>query len=324
MAYFLGVDGGQSSTTALIADAAGAIVGRGVGGPCNHVGKAEGRARFEGAMNQCLAEACQMAGLAREDLQFEAVCMGFSGGAEDKDAYLRDAVRAARYVITTDAWIALAGATGGAAGVMTISGTGSIALGRNAAGKTQRVGGWGYVYGDEGSGFDITRQAMRAALRQAEGWGPPTRLHHLLLEAEGAPDANTLMHRFYTDAYPRVRVARLSRLVDQAAREGDPVALEILHNAAQQLATMAVVTRERLFAPAETAVISYVGGVFQSEIVRERYRMLVSLEDGNQCVAPIHGPAEGALLEAYRACGLAVTLQTMTVQTPPSGPSPTT
>lgn len=309
MPYFLGVDGGQSSTTALIADETGRVLGRGVGGPCNHVGKAEGRARFEGAMAQCLGEACKAADLDRDVLRFEAVCMGFSGGAEDKDAYLRDAVRAERYVLTTDAWIALAGATGGAPGVMTISGTGSIALGRNGEGRTQRVGGWGYIYGDEGSGFDITRQAMRAALRQAEGWGPPTRLHDLLLEAEGAADANTLMHWFYTDAYPRVRVARLSRLVDQAAREGDTVALEILHNAAQQLATMASVVRERLFAPEEPAVISYVGGVFQSEIVRERYRMLVSLEDGNRCVAPVHGPAEGALLEAFRACGMRVTLR---------------
>ncbi|MCW5963996.1 MAG: ATPase [Bryobacterales bacterium] len=309
MAYFLGVDGGQSSTTALIADESGQVLGRGVGGPCNHVGKAEGRARFEGAIDQCLGDACAAAGLSRESLHFAAVCMGFSGGAEDKEDYLRAAVTAEHYVLTTDAWIALAGATGGAPGVMTIAGTGSIALGRNADGLTQRVGGWGYVYGDEGSGFDITRQAMRAALRQAEGWGPATRLHDLLLEAEKAPDANTLMHWFYTDAYPRVRVARLSRLVDEAARDGDTVALEILHNAAQQLATMASVVRERLFAPEEPAIISYVGGVFQSEIVRERYRMLVTLEDGNCCVAPIHGPAEGALLEAFRACGIRVSLR---------------
>ncbi len=309
MAYFLGVDGGQSSTTALIAAEDGRVLGRGVGGPCNHVGKAEGRARFEGAMNQCLGEACAAAGLDREALRFASVCMGFSGGAEDKEEFLRDAVTADRHVLTTDAWIALAGATGGQPGLMTISGTGSIALGRNAKGRTQRVGGWGYVYGDEGSGFDITRQALRAALRQAEGWGPATRLHDLLLESEQAPDANTLMHWFYTDAYPRVRVARLSRLVDQAAREGDTVALEILRNAAQQLATMAAVVRGCLFAPEEPAVISYVGGVFQSEIVRERYQMLVTLEEGNQCAAPMHGPAEGALLEAFRACGLHVTLR---------------
>lgn len=309
MAYFLGVDGGQSSTTALIANGEGEILGRGSGGPCNHVGKAEGRARFEAAMAQSLGEACAAAGLDAGTVCFEAVCMGFSGGADDKEEYLRATVRAKRYSLTTDAWVALTGATGGAPGAMTISGTGSIALGRNAAGKTQRAGGWGYVYGDEGSGFDITRQALRASLRFEEGWGPPTRLHAMLLEAESAPDANTLMHRFYTDAYPRVRVARLAKLVDQAAREGDIVALEILHNAAQQLATMAAVVRERLFSAGEPAIISYVGGVFESEIIRSRYQMLVSLEEGNRCIAPLYGPAEGALLEAFRASGLPAKLR---------------
>ncbi|MDZ7637632.1 MAG: BadF/BadG/BcrA/BcrD ATPase family protein [Bryobacterales bacterium] len=303
MALYLGVDGGQSSTTALIADETGRILGRGVGGPCNHVGKAEGRARFQSAMEQCLQEAAAHASLDARALRFEVVCMGFSGGPEDKEPYLRETVHAANYVLTTDAWVALTGATGGEPGVMTISGTGSIALGRNAAGRTQRVGGWGFVFGDEGSGFDITRQAIRAALRQEEGWGPPTALHAKLLEACEAPDANTLMHWFYTDAWPRSRVAALSRLVDEVAREGDPSALEILRNAAQQLATMAAVVRDSLFGNNEPAVISYVGGVFQSEILLSRYRMLVELEDGNRFADPVYGPAEGALIEALRAGG---------------------
>lgn len=303
MALYLGVDGGQSSTTALIADESGLVLGRGVGGPCNHVGKAEGQARFQSAMEECLGKAAAQAGLERSALEFAVVCMGFSGGAEDKEPYLRETVRAERYLLSTDAWAALTGATAGSPGVMTISGTGSIALGRNAAGRTQRVGGWGYIFGDEGSGFDITRQAIRAALRQEEGWGPATALHEKLLDACQAPDANTLMHWFYTDAWPRARVASLARLVDETAREGDAAALEILRNAAQQLATMAAVVRGSLFERDEPAVVSYVGGVFQSEILRERYRMLVELEDGNQFSDPVYGPAEGALLEALRAGG---------------------
>lgn len=313
MSLYLGVDGGQSSTTALIADETGRVLGRGVGGPCNHVGKAEGRARFQSAMEQCLHEAAQQAGIDRQALAFRGVCMGFSGGAEDKETYLREVVKAERYLLTTDAWIALTGATGGAPGLMTISGTGSIALGRNAAGRAQRVGGWGYIFGDEGGGFDITRQAIRAALRQEEGWGPRTALRDKLLEACYAPDANTLLHWFYTDAWPRARVASLARLVDDAAREGDACSLEILHNAAQQLATMAAVVRESLFATGEPAVVSYVGGVFQSEILRNRYRMLVELEDGNRFSAPAYGPAEGALLEALREDGIPATLTLLSV-----------
>lgn len=316
MALYLGVDGGQSSTTALISDETGRVLGRGVGGPCNHVGKAEGRARFQSAMEQSLNGAAAQAGIARQALAFRAVCMGFSGGAEDKETYLRELVSAERYLITTDAWIALTGATGGAPGLMTISGTGSIALGRNAAGRTQRVGGWGYIFGDEGSGFDITRQALRAALRQEEGWGPETALLGKLLEACYAPDANTLLHWFYTDAWPRARVASLARLVDEAAREGDACSLEILHNAAQQLATMASVVRETLFTPGEPAAASYVGGVFGSEILRNRYRMLVELETGNRFAAPVFGPAEGALIEALREDGISANLTLLSTTEP--------
>lgn len=316
MSLYLGVDGGQSSTTALIADETGRVLGRGVGGPCNHVGKAEGRARFQSAMERCLHEASSQSGIDRQALAFRGVCMGFSGGAEDKETYLREIVKAERYLLTTDAWIALTGATGGAPGLMTISGTGSIALGRNAAGRAQRVGGWGYIFGDEGGGFDITRQAIRAALRQEEGWGPQTTLHARLLEACYAPDANTLLHWFYTDAWPRARVASLARLVDEAAREGDACSLEILHNAAQQLATMAAVVRESLFTTGEPAVASYVGGVFHSEILRNRYRMLVELEDGNRFAAPAYGPAEGALIEALRADDIFANLTLLSANRP--------
>ena len=83
-----------------------------------------------------------------------------------------------------------------------IAGTGSFCFGRNGAGQTARAGGWGYVFGDEGGGFDLSRQAVRAGLRFEEGWGPPTALRAMLLEATGAVDMNDLLHRMYTAEYP--------------------------------------------------------------------------------------------------------------------------
>src|SRR5438034_4387666 len=139
-----------------------------------------------------------------------------SGGPADKQAILSEILPARKLVVTHDALIALSGATGGEPGIVTIAGTGSIAFGRNALGKTARVGGWGYIFGDEGSGFDIARQAVRAALRSEEGWGPATALRDLLLQATGAQDANDAMHRFYTDEFPRPRVAALAPLVNDA------------------------------------------------------------------------------------------------------------
>ena len=167
---FLGVDGGQSSTTAIIGDESGRILGAGSGGPCNHVGAAEGRQKLVRAVNECVAKACGQAGLDPATVAFESACFGMSGGPDDKQAILQEILRARRLLTTTDAVIALAGATAGQAGIITIAGTGSIAFGRNARGETARAGGWGYVFGDEGGGFDITRQALRAALRMEESW----------------------------------------------------------------------------------------------------------------------------------------------------------
>lgn len=301
---FLGVDGGQTSTTALIGDDSGRVIGTGRAGPSNHVGGAGGREKFTGAITGCLSEACRQAALDPGSVCFEAACLGFSGGPEDKRAILEEILRARRLIVTTDALIALAGATAGKPGIITIAGTGSIAFGRNAAGKTARAGGWGFLFGDEGGGFDLARQALRAILRQEEGWGPPTVLRTMLLEATGAASANDLLHRFYTTEFPRPRIASFAKLVDQAAQGGDPVAQDLLRTAAGQLAALTGAVRRQLFAGREPARVAYVGGVFRSRILLERYRMLVELEEGNRCGPAAYGPAAGALLEAYRAAGL--------------------
>ena len=307
-AYFLGLDGGQSSTLALIGDESGRVLGAGHDGPCNHVTTPEGEAKFVGVIRGCLNAAAAQAGLDPGGVIFASACLGFSGGAADKESILRELISSERVNLTHDALIALSGATAGQPGVIAIAGTGSIAFGRNASGKTARAGGWGYLFGDEGSAFYITRQALRAALRSEEGWGPPTALHAALLEAAGASGVNELLHKFYTPEFSRPRIAALAALVDQVAENGDATARNILQEAAQQLAIIAAAVRGQLFQPGESARASYIGGVFRSRILLERFRMLVEMEEGNQVAAPQYGPAAGALLEAYQAAGIRCTL----------------
>jgi N-acetylglucosamine kinase-like BadF-type ATPase len=300
---YLGVDGGKSSTTALIGDSSGRVIGYGRGGPSNHVQEAEaGRVKFIRAIKECLVQACQQAHLDYQTVRFQAACLGFSGGPVDKEPILREVLRCDRMTVTHDALIALSGATNGEPGVVVIAGTGSIAFGRNATGHTARAGGWGYIFGDEGSGFDITRQALRAALRFEEGWGPSTVLHEALLYDSNASDANEALHNFYTIDFPRDRIAAMSKLVDKAASAGDPVAAQILDAAAQQLAALVWAVRDQLFPPTESPRISYAGGVFQSTRVLDRFRFIVDAHP------PVYGPAAGALLEAYRAAQVHVSL----------------
>ncbi len=306
--YFLGVDGGQSSTCAVIGDSTGRVLGVGRSGPSNHVGAAEGKAKFVSAIQGCLAAACEQAGLDASTIRFAASCLGFSGGPADKEAILPEILSSHRTIVTHDALIALSGATAGEPGLITIAGTGSIAFGRDASGETARAGGWGFIFGDEGSGFYITRQALRAALRFEEGWGRPTSLRPLLLDATAAPNVNELLHRFYTPEFPRPRVAGFAKLVDDAAETGDVTAREILNEAARELAAIAAAVRNQLFDEGEPARVAYIGGVFRSRTVLERFRTLVQSEEGNQVAPPIYGPAAGALLEAYRAAGIRCTL----------------
>jgi N-acetylglucosamine kinase-like BadF-type ATPase len=308
MTWYLGVDGGQSSTSAILGDENGRVVGAGRGGPCNHVKTGDGRQKFVSAMESSVGAACAAAGLDPRTVRFASACLGFSGGPADKEALLHETLPADRITVTHDGLIALSGATAGKPGIIMIAGTGSFCFGRNAAGETARAGGWGYIYGDEGGGFDLTRQALRASLRMEEGWGPPTSLRARLLEATGATDANDLNHRFYTPEFPRPQIASFSKLVSEAALEGDAVARDILQQGAQHLAMFVAAARHKLFREGEHAEVAYIGGVWKSDLVRERFRTLVELEDGNHVGPPVYAPAVGALLEAYRVDGRSVAL----------------
>src|ERR1700733_1767356 len=314
--YFLGVDGGQSSTTAMIGDETGRIAGVGRGGPCNHAGASEGRAKFVGAIQASLREACAQAGLNPESVRFTSACLGFSGGPADKESILSEILASDRTLVTDDAYIALAGATADEPGVVVIAGTGSIAWGRNSEGHTARAGGWGYLFGDEGGGFWIARQALRAALRLEEGWGVPTSLRARLLDYTGRRNINDLMHRCYTAEFPRPRVASLSTLVNHAAEDGDPTAVEILDTAARELALLAVAVRGQLFQAGESTLVTYSGGVFGSRMVLSRFRDWMASGGGVQVQAPAfsrYGGALGALLQASRAVGLSYSVSGITV-----------
>src|SRR5580698_9644262 len=125
MRLFLGVDGGQSSTVALVGDETGRIIGMGRGGPCSDLGSIGDAVKAVGASGK-----------------FEAACFGLSGGTQGREPVLRKLVDAERYIVIHDAAIALTGALAGEPGLIVIAGTGSIAFGKNLAGRSARAGGW--------------------------------------------------------------------------------------------------------------------------------------------------------------------------------------
>jgi N-acetylglucosamine kinase-like BadF-type ATPase len=301
--YYLGIDGGQSSTTALIADEHGRVIGIGRGGPCNHVSGAEAREKFLSVVGACLEQATQnIRSHSTVQPEFAAACLGFSGGAEDKTAHARELIQSALLKVTHDAEIALVGATAGAPGIVIIAGTGSIAFGRNAELRTARAGGWGYIFGDEGSAFDIVRRALRASLQQEEGWGPATQLSATLCRATGSSSVNELLHRFYGQI-PRHTVASFAGQVAECAETGDLVAQQILEEAARCLSWYVEGVYRNLFSGGQNIPVAHIGGVFQSTRLRLAFTEEIRNRIGCQAIYPKLSPAAGALLEALQMDG---------------------
>jgi N-acetylglucosamine kinase-like BadF-type ATPase len=152
-----------------------------------------------------------------------------------------------------------------------ISGTGSIVYGRSPAGQTPRAGGWGNLLGEEGSGYAIGRSALRGVVRAADGRGPQTALTGLILERWSLANPQELVGHVYRPGVTQADIAGLAVLVEQAARQGDPLAGQILERAGQELAAAAGVVAARLglTGPIPCAVVG--GVIVRGELLSEAF-----------------------------------------------------
>lgn len=278
---FMGVDGGGSTLRVALVDAelhVLAQVERGAANP-NTIGKQASAALIQSAMGETLAAAGKNAAAVT------AVALGVAGAAH-LQAWLYETVLAAlpysRIVTSTDFEIALVGARGERLGVLVLAGTGSVAFGVNHAGDKVQVGGWGYLLGDEGSGYWIGLQALKALVHHADqhyaraseaASGLPRRVMETL--ALSAP--HEIIGWLY--GQPRVRdVARLTDLVFEAAAEGDNTALEIIDSAVAELSRLVETVRRRLRSPG--LPIAFAGGLLSAEtLLSQRLARTLALPD---------------------------------------------
>jgi glucosamine kinase len=241
-------------------------------------------------------------------MSISITCAGVAGYTlpdrrERFDHLLQEMLPRARVVVLPDYAIALEGATGGSLGVLVIAGTGSIACGRDREGRLMRAGGWGYLLGDEGSGFWIGREALRAALAAKEGWGEPTLLTEMLAQALGTADAGEWLSALYRSQNPQSLLAQLAPLVAEAAERGDIPATRILTDAAHHMAGLVIHVATHLHLP-EDFPICTVGGVWKSGgmfLHRFREQLVTYLPAWRgEIKPPLYSPVEGALLLAQR------------------------
>src|SRR5499427_9513678 len=260
--HVLGIDVGGTKTVCLLANDHGTILAEARETGANLQGV--GELALEKALNSVMESA-----LAGQRVTPLAICLGIAGvdRAEDQKVVrgIMDRIGyKATILIVNDALIALQAGIGDDPGIVIVSGTGSIAYGRNARGEAARAGGWGYVLGDEGSGYWIGRLALRAVVRHADGRGRETSLTPLLLGHFGLAGAAELIHKVYHEELAPGAIAALARLVQQARDEGDLVAAGILDQAAEELVHTAAAVMKRLEMEDESFSFVLAGGMFRT------------------------------------------------------------
>lgn len=304
MTYFIGVDGGASKTAAIVVDEHEQILGRGLAGGSNHlrVGIEEATRNIERAVNIALVEA----GIAIKNVEY-AYC-GVAGS--DHPVHRQRVIDSLRiffprgnFIVDTDARIALTGAVGFGAGVVIISGTGSVAFGRNAAGEEARSGGWGPTLGDEGSGYWIARQGLAAIVRAHDGRGFATKMTQLLCNEYDMCEPDELPRFVYAATTHVDDIARYGKLVIEAASEGDTVAREILASGGSELAECVLAIARRLHMADAEFPVAYVGGAFHAgDLLLDPMRLRIQRDaPGATLQPPLRSPVEGAAMMAMHA-----------------------
>ena len=221
-------------------------------------------------------------------------------------AWLRKAIPARHHLLTTDMAIALHAALGTDAGMIVESGTGSFAYARNRRGETLRVGGWGAAFDDPGSGYDLGRKAIMAALHDFDGRGERTVLTSRICRVLKLSDITQIVPKKLDPQ----QVAALFPLVLEAARQGDRVARRLCSQAAFDLAQMAVALGRRLGRRPMVPVVC-AGGVFRSSptLRRSFARQVRQGMPGVRVRLLQHEPVEGALAMARELGGVAQCLK---------------
>jgi glucosamine kinase len=299
VAIYLGIDGGGTKTTCVVADEQ-KVLGSETSGGSNIT--RWGEARVRDALRTGVQEACSSARV--DARKIDSTCVGLSGAGRPE---VRDAVSrmmaeivGGRVQVVSDLETTLEAAFHGGPGVITIAGTGSIAYGRDAQGRTARSGGWGLAISDEGSGQWIGRAAV-SALLDAKDAGEEPQLLASILKIWNLTTLDELVR--HANGSPAPDFSSLFPLVLEADAHGDALAAGVLDRAGAELASLAKNVTRRLFGNAGNVPVAMSGGVFrQSERVRRVfYNSVVTAFPQALVQAAVVDAVDGALALARKA-----------------------
>ena len=301
----IGIDGGGSKTRAILADERGARIGEATGdGSAVKPGEAEKSAGvIAGVVRDVLEQAD------RATVRPRVVSVGVAGvGRESEREALHEALLsqdiADEIVVSSDFLIALEDAFGDGPGVMLIAGTGSSAFGRSPGGSQARCGGWGPVFGDEGSGGWIGRRALSVVSAASDGREPETALTGAILTATESNESADLIR--WASGANAGKLATLAPVVIAVADQGDLRANAIVSMAVEELALHVRALARQLFTDERASVpVALTGGLLTkgSSFRKRLEHRLRSAVPGAQLHAAEVDPARGAVRSALRALG---------------------
>lgn len=303
MKYLIGIDGGGTKTDSAIADLSGKIIHHTAGKPSNFlvVGIEEAVENIFDLIEENLFK------LEADFADVKQIVIGVAGAGREEDAFLlekgfkdyaeMEGIHFKGVKVLSDAHIALEGAFPDSTGCILIAGTGSILFGKDGKGVIHRVGGFGRLIGDEGSGYSIGRKALNAVSKASDGRGEETLISELLNAKMNSGSANKIISQVYKE---KLDVASVAKIVIAAAEEGDAIAENILDEEADEL----VLHIKSLLNKIELnkLEVAFSGSLidnnnFYSDLLKQKIRHTLP---NVKVIKPAAPPVSGAILFAKR------------------------
>jgi N-acetylglucosamine kinase-like BadF-type ATPase len=314
MSYVLGIDGGGSKTVCVLMDDLRQVLGRAEARPSNYqsIGIKATLQSIQSAIHNAVDAA-----MITNYVNIDAICLGLAGVGRTADIEVVKGLvkelqnnklpinwelQPENIVICNDALIALVGGIGQPVGIVVAAGTGSIVFGRNHAGHTKRVGGWGYILGDEGSAYKIAIAGMNAALKSYDGREISTSLLEGFKQHLDLKSIDDLIEVIYRRGWGVKQIAALAPIVDSAAASGDIVANIIIDDAVEELVKATSTVIDTIFNADSVLEVVTTGSVWCAKCnIHERFAASIVKNFPNiNVIFPRYEPAYGAGLLALQ------------------------
>ncbi len=305
----IGLDGGGTKTLGIMINEKGELLARATGDSSNL--QAIGAERLGDSLSTLVQELAAAANCSMAEIDHLYAGLAGAGRPADRETIgniVQAKGLARRHTIDTDASAALAGAFGGGPGIIVISGTGAICFGKDEAGTLYRCGGWGYLLGDEGSGYYIGQQALIAALKDLDGRGPKTILRAVYENRYELGSIDLIISQIYSGKIDRTEIASNAPAVFDAAEGGDEVARQIVECAGREIGKLVAAAAKRMGREGRDIIVALIGSIF-----KQRSLLLPFMQEEAQKAAgravfidPRFEPAVGSCIMGLQKEGVVI------------------